>query len=146
MSKQGIFLKITLSGIIFLVVITYILFNTRLLIKGPQIKDLSVYDGQIIENNLIEISGKAENISYISLNGRQIFINGNKEFREEILLSNKINPIHIFTKDKFEKTDEKKITLVYNGDIPNANIKDKIEEINAKEIEDEENEEEFSDS
>ncbi len=97
---------------------------------GPIIEIYDLKNGQIIEGDgLIEIKGKAKNTSFISLNGRTIYIDEKNEFNEKILLSNQINKIEIYAKDKFGKEIRKNIILVYNRTpIPLPQIKTDVEE------------------
>ena len=137
MSKHGSMFRISLTITLVLIIVTYAIFNSRFIITGPIIEVYNFIDGQKIEGDgLIEIKGRTNNISFISLNGRQIFIDENKEFNEELLLTNKINPIEFYAKDRFGKEVRKKITLVYGGELPtwDQNI---IEKIIQKETEEE---------
>jgi hypothetical protein len=137
MARQGIFLKITISTAIVVIVLAYIVFNSRFLIKGPNIEELNIYDGQIFEEeNLIEITGKAYNISFISLNGRQIFIDEENNFNEKLLLTNKINPIEIYTEDKFGKTDIEKLIVIYKN-VQKIDLNQQIEELKIDKLEEE---------
>lgn len=116
MSRQGSLFRLTIGFVVVIIVVAYTLFNSRLIIKGPVVIVESLTNGQIIEgDNLIEIKGKTENISFISLNGRQIFIDKDQNFSETILLTNKINPIEIYAEDKFGKITAQKFTLVYKN-------------------------------
>jgi hypothetical protein len=136
MAKQGSLFKLTLVIAAIAILVLYTLFNSRLLRKGPEITDLNIYNGQVFnEENLIEITGKAENISFISLNGRQIFINEDKEFREKILLTNKINLVEIFAEDKFGKNTNERmyLTLDETKNIPKEDIDETINDLSEQE-------------
>lgn len=67
-------------------------------------------------SNIFEIKGLAPRASYISLNGREIFINKEGQFSEPIALLPGFSVITINTRDKFGKTKEKKFELVYEQD------------------------------
>lgn len=112
MAKQGSMFRLTIIVAVVLLLLGYAIFNTRLLISGPKIILEDLYNGMTVENDLIEIRGVAEGISYLSLNGRQIYVDQNHNFKEKVLLTDKINYIEIFAKDKFEKTQTKKITIL----------------------------------
>lgn len=127
MSRQGSLIKLIILLIVVGLVVGYAIFNSRFLRSGPEIEIYDLVDGQITEENIINIRGKAKNISFISLNGRQIFINENSEFNEKLLLTNKINPIEIYAKDKFNKEIRKNITLVYKGEKINLPETEEIE-------------------
>jgi hypothetical protein len=115
MARQGYMFRLTITIMIVLLIITYAVFNTRLIFKGPTVQFYDLRDGQIIEGDgLLEIRGAAQNVSYISLNGRQIFIDEKShQFSEKVLLTSHINSFEVFVSDKFGKEDYKKITLVY---------------------------------
>ena len=127
MAKQGAMFRLTILLIVVAIVVIYSIFNSRLLIKGPFIEIYDLKDGQILsEDNLVEIKGRVDNISSLTLNGRVIFVDENSNFNEKILLTNKVNPINICAKDRFGKSVEEKITLVYLGETT-AKLPEKIE-------------------
>jgi hypothetical protein len=115
MARQGYMFRLTIIIMIALLVIAYTVFNTRLIFRGPTVQFYNLQNGQVIEGDgLIEIKGEAQNVSYISLNGRQIFMDEKShQFNEKVLLTSKINSFEVFVSDKFGKEDHKKITLVY---------------------------------
>ena len=112
MARQGSLFRLTITVIIILIVSLYTVFNTRLLIKGPEITLYDLKNGQKVEEDLVTIKGEADAISFLSLNGRQIFIDENKMFEERVLLTNRINKMEIYAEDKFGKTDMEKFILV----------------------------------
>lgn len=84
--------------------------KTSFLFKGVQIE-------ASIERNesspLATIKGKAKNATFISLNGREIFIDKNGVFSEPIALIPGFSVITIDTQDKFGKSKEKKFQVMY---------------------------------
>lgn len=113
MAKQVSLVKIFITILIILVITGYAIFNSRFLRGGPELVLSSLQDGQIFTEDLATVSGYAKNISFISLNGRQIFIDENGNFKEKLLLTNKINPVKLYAEDRFGKKVYKDITLVY---------------------------------
>ncbi|MCX6753812.1 MAG: hypothetical protein NTV03_02020 [Candidatus Nomurabacteria bacterium] len=75
-----------------------------------------------IEHNdntsLAVISGKAQNATYISLNGREIYIDKDGSFSEKIALIPGFSVITIDAMDKFGKSKEKTFQLVYKEGSP----------------------------
>jgi hypothetical protein len=67
---------------------------------------------------LTVISGKAQNATYISLNGREIYIDKDGCFSEKINLIPGFSVITIDATDKFGKSKEKTFQLVYNEGAP----------------------------
>lgn len=124
MTRQGYMFRLTIIIAIVVLIIAYAIFNTRLIIRGPSVHIYDLVDGQIIEGDgLVEIKGEVQNATYISLNGRQIFVDEKDHtFEEKFLLTSRINYFEIFVSDKFGKTDRKKMILVYKDskeiDIP----------------------------
>jgi hypothetical protein len=130
MAKQGSLFRLTVTIVTVLLILIYIIFNSRLIIKGPVIEIFDLRDGQVFENDgLVEIKGSAKNISYISLNDRAIFIDENHNFKENFLMTNEINTVEIYAKDKFGKETRKRLTLVYKGTPTEINIASSTEEI-----------------
>ncbi|MFA6459578.1 MAG: hypothetical protein WCV79_04285 [Candidatus Paceibacterota bacterium] len=67
---------------------------------------------------LATINGKAQNATYISLNGREIFIDKDGSFSEKIALIPGFSVITIDAMDKFGKEKEKTFQLVYKEGSP----------------------------
>lgn len=102
--------------------IAYSLFNSRIFISGPQITITSPQNGASIEENrLVEVSGEATHISYLSLNDRQIYTDENGFFEEDLLLNVGYNVIQLKAKDKFNRSIERTIEVVYTGEIIEIN-------------------------
>ncbi len=102
---------------------SYGYYQARDLIYGPTVSILSPKNGETLLEPLAKITGKASNISYISLDDRPIYIDSEGKFREEFLLANGYNAIKIEVKDKFGRTKEKVIEVVYKGEIPNPSAR-----------------------
>lgn len=83
------------------------------IVKGVQIEAM-------IENNngssIVEIKGNAKNAVYLTLNGREIYIEKNGNFSEPIALLPGLGVISINAKDKFGKSAEKKFEVIYKKD------------------------------
>jgi hypothetical protein len=77
--------------------------------KGVQIQ------ASIEKNNssIAEIKGNAKNATYISLNGREIFIDKEGSFNEKIALLPGYSVLTLNAKDKFGNYTEKKFEVVY---------------------------------
>jgi len=76
------------------------------------------------ETPLTYIKGKAEHATYISLNGREIFIDKDGSFSEPIALIPGYSVITIDTTDKFGNSKEKKFELVYEKGAPTVAMND----------------------
>jgi len=107
-----------LYSIIFfsILIVGYFIFNFRIFIAGPEILITSPQNGEVTDKELIEISGKAENVNFISINDRSIFLDENGNFKEVLLLSSGYNIIVIKARDKFERIISKNLEIIYKGD------------------------------
>jgi hypothetical protein len=105
--------KISIIILIVTAIIGYSYFQARNLIKGPQIALTSPHTGSTLDNPFIAIQGTASNISFISLNDKQIFVDKSGRFNEELLLSPGYNMWTIEAKDKFGRIVSKKIELIF---------------------------------
>jgi hypothetical protein len=117
MSEHGGKAVIKVSVIVLIVtgIIGYSYYQSRNLIYGPQINLTSPATGATVTDPLIAIEGSVKNISFITLNDRQIFVDNEGKFKEELLLSPGYNVWQIEAKDKFGRIVNKKIELVLQG-------------------------------
>ncbi|MBX4210668.1 hypothetical protein KW783_01725 [Candidatus Parcubacteria bacterium] len=113
--KKNVKFVAKIVGIIFAVVAvgTYSLYQARNLIRGPVLSFVTPENGGREHSSLVEIRGRAENISYITLNDRQIFVDENGNFKEKLLLSDGYNIMKLRAQDKFGRDKTEIIQLVY---------------------------------
>ncbi len=83
--------------VLFAIIIAYAVWNGRNLLLGPRIKVLSTN----FPENPITVRGLAKNVSFISLNDRQIYADKEGNFSEEVLLLPGYNIINISGRDRF---------------------------------------------
>ncbi len=108
-----------------LAILFYALFNARLLITGPKIIIKSPENGLSFDRPFIEIIGEAKNTSFITMNGRTIYVNEKDEFKEKLLLPPGTSIIKIDAKDRFDRSTETTLWYTYTGksiDIKNIDI------------------------
>jgi len=94
-------------------VVGYAYIKADKIITGPKIIINSPKDGETVNEGLVTINGKAENINIIELNDNPIRIDDNGNFSEKLLLSAGYNIIKLEAKDKFGKATEKLLKIVY---------------------------------
>lgn len=82
------------------------------LLTGPVIDIYTPQNGAVYESTLIEIDGRARNVSYLNLNDRKIFTDTNGYFSEKLLLSPGYNIIKLDARDKFGTHTEKRLELI----------------------------------
>ena len=108
------FVKIIFFSTIILVILGYTYYQTDGYLKGPILELTEPANNSIHSQSEVMIKGYAKNISYISMNDRQIFTDQLGQFSEKILLSEGYNVIEVSTKDKYERENEKILKLVYS--------------------------------
>lgn len=113
MKNPKTYLKFTLIGIFAIIILGYALFQARNIISGPVVKIQTPKNGISLEHSLMNIEGVAKNISYISMNDRQIFTDDKGEFSEKLLLSYGYNIITIKARDRFGQETEETLELIY---------------------------------
>ncbi|KKW19245.1 MAG: hypothetical protein UY63_C0017G0022 [Parcubacteria group bacterium GW2011_GWA2_51_10] len=98
-------------GIFFLVVILYAYFEARGLVYGPRITVPS--ETMIVQDPFIEITGKAERIATLAMNGKIIPVTEEGVFAEAYLLAPGYNRIALRAEDKYGRSKERFIEILY---------------------------------
>lgn len=107
------YLKITFVVLALVGIGGFAFFEARTLLYGPQLSLESPKNGATYTEELLEISGTAKNIAFISMNGLQIYTNQQGNFAEPFLLAPGYNIITVAARDRFNRTIEKKFEVVY---------------------------------
>ena len=120
-------IKILLAIFVGVIVVGYSLFSARHIIKGPTIVVETPQNGELAKDNFVEIKGKSENINYISLNDRQIYIDDVGNFKEKLILFEGENTLKLYGKDKFGREITKYIQVVAPEDeVPVLTLKNDV--------------------
>ncbi len=101
------------------ILVGYGLFNSRFLLRGPEIAIAGLDETQNIlhtETKDFNLKGTAMHSSFITINNRPISVDESGNFDEKLLLSNGVSIIDVYAKDKFGKEVHKKIDIVYEGE------------------------------
>jgi hypothetical protein len=93
--------------------ISYGIFNARCLIIGPTIEVFSPTKDTETTENTLTVKGKVENVAFISLNQKPIFVDKEGLFEEKLLLSPGSNIIEIKARDRFKKETLKILKIYY---------------------------------
>ena len=94
------------------IIALYSTFQAWKLLSGPIIEIYNPQNGATYNEALIEIAGRARNISYINLDDRPIFTDKNGYFKEKLLLSPGYNVIKLNASDKFKTYTEKRLEVI----------------------------------
>jgi len=99
-------------GLVLLV--SYSFYQARSIILGPQISITNITDGEVVENPLVIIEGRARNISWISLNDRQIFTDEEGRWSEKLIVSSGTSIITVKARDRFGRERKKSLQVILN--------------------------------
>jgi len=99
-------------AIFFLIVLGYAYYEGRALLYGPTI-DVAPRVMEVSEP-LITISGQAQRISSLSLNGMEISVTEEGGFSEKYVLTPGYNRLILNARDKYGKTAERVVEIMYN--------------------------------
>ncbi len=116
MRNKGIktILNIFIIAIATTVILGYAYFRTQDYLQGPEITvDYPQNGATITEDPFILISGTTKRVSDISINGRKIFIDKEGNFNESLLLYPGYNILTVEASDKFKKTTQKRLEIIY---------------------------------
>ncbi len=103
--------KILLLGF-FALLLLYALFEARFLIVGPYIKISSHQDGAQVDQELVNLSGRAMNAAWFTLNDRQIFTDKKGYFYEELILGEGPNVLTFKARDRFGRERVKRLEII----------------------------------
>ena len=106
-------LQIVALSIFFIFIAIYAFWGSHNLIYGVKIKDVNIIDGRRVAESVMEITGNAKNAINLSLNGREISVDQEGNFKETIALLIGYNIINIKAKDKFGYVNEKNYKIIY---------------------------------
>src|SRR3990167_10561913 len=100
-------------AIFFLIVLGYAYYEGRALLYGPTI-DVAPRVMEV-SGPLIVISGQAQRISSLSLNGMEISVTEEGGFSEKYVLTPGYNRLILNARDKYGKTTERVVEIVYKS-------------------------------
>lgn len=113
MTNKKQLLKIILAIVIFIIIGGYAYSRTKDFIRGPAITISSPENGSTVDRPLLEIKGQAKNVAHITIDDRDIFTDEEGYFSEKLLLYPGYNIISVKTRDRFERSKEKTLEIVY---------------------------------
>ena len=107
MSNPQKTIKIWFLFFITLAIISYILFQSKSLILGPQLTVSEPKNGATLTYNLVTVKGVATNISLIKIDDRAIFVDDHGNFSEKLIAPEGYSIIKVEARDRFGKMTEK---------------------------------------
>jgi hypothetical protein len=105
--------KLVRIGLIvfFIVIILYGLYEAQGLLFGPKINVST--EVTVVHDPYVKISGKAQRIVALSMNGKQIPVTQNGEFSEPFLLAKGGNRVALVAKDAYGRTTTRSVEIMY---------------------------------
>ncbi len=108
-----LYIKIAAAAIVLVALSFYVYFQSREYLSGPVIEIISPRNGSMVEESFIEIRGRARNISYLSLNDREITTDTEGNFKEALLLAPGLGIITLKARDTFKRERKESLELIY---------------------------------
>lgn len=109
--------KLILSAVIVVVIViglsVYGYLQSREYLEGPVVVIDEPANGSASAATRTTLRGSARNVSFLTLNGRQIFTDERGRFREPLLLHEGYNIATLEAKDRFGHVETKRLELVY---------------------------------
>ncbi|MEK7585774.1 MAG: hypothetical protein AAB477_00870 [Patescibacteria group bacterium] len=102
--------RVISCGVLFVFIGTFAYMKMGFLIKGVQI---SASINKNSNSPLVKVTGNAKNAIYLSLNGREIFIDKDGTYSEHVALLPGLSVLTLDAKDKFGNTREKTLEVIY---------------------------------
>jgi len=104
----------TILIVLFSILVIYSIYQGRFLILGPQIWVDNIKDGETVREPVIIVAGRARNVSWISLNDRQIFTDEAGYWSEKLVVSEGVSFISVKARDRFGHEVNKNLQVVLN--------------------------------
>jgi hypothetical protein len=108
------YLKFGLLGLLFVFIGVYSMFQIKALAKGVDLDISGITDGEVFTQNNLVLKGLALHASLITVNGKEVSVDQDSNFSEELVLSPGYNIIAIEAKDKFNKSTQEVYRVSYN--------------------------------
>jgi hypothetical protein len=89
----------------------YGLFEARRFLTGPVLTIESPLPGSHI-SSVLTVRGTAQNISFITLNGRQIYVDDAGKFEETLTPAKGYTVLTVEVRDRFGRTDQEALPVV----------------------------------
>jgi hypothetical protein len=107
-NRKGYIFALTLLVVTF----AYGIFQARVLIHGPVLTLTSPRPGETVTDTLMEISGKTENVTHVSINGQPVTMDISGTFTEKRITPNGYGVILVEAKDRFGHTTKEYLTFL----------------------------------
>ena len=110
-------ISMSIIALVALGLVVYAYFQSREYLRGPVLTIEEPLNGSMSTTSLVVLFGRANNISFLTLNGKQIFTDEQGRFKESLLLQEGYNIMILEAKDRFGHSVEKRLELVYKSEV-----------------------------
>ena len=106
--------KFIVVGLVTLMFFSYVGFQGRFIIFGPELSIDTPRDGQVATTSIITLSGVARNVSWVSLNDRQIYTDENGVWQEKLIVQNGLSIMTLKARDRFGREESESVRIILN--------------------------------
>ena len=96
-----------------LVALVYLAFQARFIILGPKIEITNIENGAVVHEKLLALEGRAENVSWIKLNGQQIFTDEEGVWNEKLIVAEGRSIMTVEARDRFNRETKETVEVFY---------------------------------
>jgi len=107
-------MKRILTVSFFVLIAAYAIFQARFLILGPRISIDMPRNNSTVDEGLLLASGVARNISFLSINDRQIYTDTEGRWEEKLIAQRGINIIKLRALDRFGRESVRYVRVAAN--------------------------------
>jgi hypothetical protein len=127
--------KIIVSVILLVVVasFTYLYIEVNNFVSKPRLNIIKPLDGSVVTGSSTHVTGIAEKDALVFINDQPVLVSEKGEFSEDVGLKPGLNVINVRAKSKFNKEDEKSVSV--NADFQNSNTDQLVSGIQNKDNE-----------
>ena len=119
----GFNVKLFVIIISVILLVSYGIFNARDMLMGPTIEMFNPIADIETNDNMLIVKGRVKNISFVTLNGKSIYVDRDGLFEEKLLLVPGSNIIEVKAKDRFKKEALEIVKVYYNQNEATTTIK-----------------------
>jgi hypothetical protein len=105
-------IRVTLTVLFFSFILLYAILNTRLISRGIDLSINGIENGKIYTEGTLEITGNAKRAKHVLVNGREISVNQQGDFKDYLVLLPGYNIMTISAEDKFGKITQETFDIV----------------------------------
>ena len=111
-------LRIGIAVVLTLVIVGYALSRSLNYARGPTIQIISPANYSGVSSSTVTITGKADRINDLTLNGGAISVDQQGNFSETVIIFPGLNKLNFVAYDQFKRSIQKELDLVGKVDFP----------------------------